>query len=475
MSILRNLPKIDDIMGDERVAAYKGLLPGGILLNMVREAVYSLREELGREDLSQEERSRESLRESAVKLAVQSIEALYSGRMRRVINATGVLIHTNLGRAPLPGRAVDGLAEMLGGYVNLEYDNIAGARRSRGYYAEKLICGLIGAEAALCVNNNAAALLLVLNTLCSGKEVLLSRGEAVEIGGSFRLSGIIEASGALLREVGATNRTYAADYEEALSQEAGAILKAHTSNFKIVGYTESVPAGKLAELAKARGIPLVEDMGSGVLTDLTKFGLPYERQAADAISDGVDIITFSGDKLLGGPQAGIIAGRKDIIGRIRKNPLMRCVRPDKTALWMLEGCLSAYIAPGTPDIPVLTNSASDTESKAKKLLSALEKVGGPFSFEIVQSAAELGGGTLPGTEIKSHGVAIWSKVHSAAELEKGFRLVDTPIVCRVNEGRVILDVIAVDRGDFDYIVKTLGKLSRRDSNGNMDDTFSHNG
>ncbi|MCL2703503.1 MAG: L-seryl-tRNA(Sec) selenium transferase [Defluviitaleaceae bacterium] len=450
--IYRNLPKIDDILRDERVAAFKNKLPDPIILDIVRESVADLREKLSK---SKTDLSRNDLYEKTVISAVKGLEELYGSRMKRVINATGVLIHTNLGRAPMPGAAVDGLVEMLEGYTNLEYDVSSGTRRSRGYYAERLICGLTGAEDAVCVNNNAAALLLVLNTLCSGREVLLSRGEVVEIGGSFRLSGIIEASGARLREVGSTNRTRAGDYEDGLSLETGAILKAHTSNFKLVGFTESVPAAKLVEIGGNRSIPVIEDMGSGVLTDLTQFGLPYERQAADAVSDGVDIITFSGDKLLGGPQAGIIAGRKDIIGLVRKNPLMRCVRLDKAALWMLEGCLSAYCAAGIPDIPVLRNAAAETRVKAGKLLKKLKKIEGPYSFELVECAAELGGGTLPGTEIKSHGVSVQSNRFTASELEKRLRTADVPVICRVNMDKVIINVIAVNERDFDRITDAL--------------------
>jgi len=375
--------------------------------------------------------------------------------MRRVINAAGILVHTNLGRAPIPEAAAHGLEEMLQGYTNLEYDFDKGGRRSRGYFAERLICGLTGAEAAVCVNNNAAAILLVLNTICGGKEVLLSRGEVVEIGGSFRLSGIIEASGARLREVGSTNRTRIDDYDDNLSFDTGVIFKCHTSNYIMTGYTESVPASELVKLSRSRiiGVPIVEDMGSGVLTDLTRFGLPYERQAADAISDGVDIITFSGDKLLGGPQAGIIAGRKDIIDEIRKNPLMRCVRLDKAALYMLEGCLSAYCK-DMPDIPVLRNAAADTRLKASHLLTMLKDIDG-FDFKIIETMAEVGGGTLPGVEDRSHGVAVSSSGYAAAAIERRLRTAETPIICRVYGDRVVLDVIAVDERDFELIVNNI--------------------
>ena len=438
------MPKIDDIIKDERLLVYKEKLPDSLILEIVRETVDTMRKALP------EKTDKAFLRENAVQRCVSALSKLYNSRLKRVINATGVLIHTNLGRAPIPPSAAAGLAEMLEGYTNLEYDLDKGKRRSRGYYAERLICGLTGAEASAVVNNNAAALLLVLNTLSNGWETVLSRGEIVEIGGSFRLSGIIAASGAKLREVGSTNRTRFEDYEENVSFDTGVILKAHTSNYKMIGYTKSVPASELVKIGKKLGVPVVEDMGSGVLTDLTLFGLPYERQAADAIREGVDIITFSGDKLLGGPQAGIIAGRKDIIDKIRKNPLMRCVRPDKAALWMLEGCLSAYCKQGAPDIPVLKNAAADTLDKARKLLEIIGTVEG-FNFEVVETTAEIGGGTLPGFEIKSHGVAVTSNIFTASEIEKRLRTSEIPVICRINEDKIILDVIAMDENDFNKV------------------------
>lgn len=455
-NVLRDLPKIDDIMRDARMAAFKGRLPDRTCLEAAREAVSVLRDNImqGRAGAADDIDKKDELRESAVNKAAAALDALYAGRMRRVINATGVLIHTNLGRAPLA--SAGGLSGMLSGYVNLEYDCLTGERRSRGFFAHELIRGLTGAEAALCVNNNAAALLLVLNTLCRGKEVLLSRGEAVEIGGSFRLSGIIEAGGAVLREVGATNRTYIHDYEDAVGAQTGAILKVHRSNFMMTGYTSEVGAGELALLARARGIPLIEDMGSGVLTDLSRFGLPQERQAAAAIADGVNVITFSGDKLLGGPQAGIIAGEKAVIERVSKNPLMRCVRPDKTALWMLESCLGAYLTDGR-DIPLLQMAAADTLAKARALLTVLEGVN--LSFEIIETTAEVGGGTLPGVLIKSHGICCRCDKIRASELERRLRLAEVPVVCRMIDGRVVFDVIAIDEGDFEYIAGVLGAIA----------------
>ncbi|MCL2407933.1 MAG: L-seryl-tRNA(Sec) selenium transferase [Defluviitaleaceae bacterium] len=452
--IYRNLPKVDEILADGRITFFRDapscLLPTSTVLNAVRDALNEIRSNL------KSETKREILFESVVQATQEKLGELRKNRLQRVINATGIIIHTNLGRAPIPHAAATGLADIITGYTNLEYNITEGRRQTRGTHVEHLICALTGAEDALCVNNNAAAVLISLNTLCNDKDILISRGEIVEIGGSFRLSGIIETSGASMVEVGSTNRTRLFDYMEKLNPTIGALLKVHRSNFSITGYTEEVTAADLVRLGKEHDVPIIEDMGSGVLVDLSKYGLPYERQVKDALSDGVDIATFSGDKLLGGPQMGIIAGKKGLIGKMRKNPLLRCVRPDKTSLYLLEKCLEEYCMPH-PQIPALLLAEEDVNLKALSLQTAINTANPTAITEVVDAQAELGGGTTPGSTIKSKAIRVRLHNTSTAKLERRLRNAEIPIICTVSGDFVCLNVMTIDEKDFNYIAKELSE------------------
>lgn len=362
--------------------------------------------------------------------------------LRPVINATGVVLHTNLGRAPLADAAIEAMVRVAEGYSNLEYDVEAGTRGSRHEHCVDLLRELTGAEAALVVNNNAAALVLALNTLAEGREAVVSRGELVEIGGSFRVPEIMARSGARMREVGATNRTHRADYEAALTDETAAILKVHRSNFRIVGFTAEVSLAELATLGRTHGVPVVNDLGSGLLLDLESIGLPHEPTASDALRDGADVVTMSGDKLLGGPQAGIILGRAEWIARMRKNPLCRAFRVDKLTLAALEATLALYRDPElaireVPVLRMLALGAEELEQRARLWVDRLREAG--VSAEAVPGASTVGGGAYPGVELPTTLVALNAAMRSAREVEAALRQGEPAVVARIVDGRVVLD------------------------------------
>ena len=371
----------------------------------------------------------------------EQLEKAAQPTLRPVFNLTGTVLHTNLGRALLPEEAIAAMAAVARSAANLEYDLEAGKRGERDDHVEKLVCELTGAQAATVVNNNAAAVLLVLNTLARGKDVPASRGELIEIGGSFRLPDIMARSGCRLREVGTTNRTHLSDYAEAIGPKTGAVLKAHTSNYAIQGFTASVAEGDLAKLCAERGVPLVVDLGSGALVDLSHFGLSHEPTVRETLAHGVDLVTFSGDKLLGGPQAGIIAGRSALIAQIRRNPLKRALRLDKITVAALAAVLRLYKDPDRaagriPTLRLLSRKREDIRAQAERLALVLKK----FLKEDVQLIAcesEVGSGAAPTARIASYGLAIRP---GTARLAARFRALPIPVIGRLQEGALLLDV-----------------------------------
>lgn len=368
--------------------------------------------------------------------------------LRKVINATGILIHTNLGRSPLAPEALDAIACTAEGYSNLELDLETGKRGSRHAHVKSLICDLTGAEAAVVVNNCAAAVVVCLSAFAAGREVVVSRGELVEIGGSYRLPEVIAQSGATLREVGATNKTLARDYEAAIGQETAILLKSHTSNFRIVGFTAAPSRAELKVLARRHDVLFMEDLGSGVLVDLSQFGLPDEPVVGDVLKSGVDLVMFSGDKLLGGPQAGIIAGRADLVAQLKTHPLMRTIRIDKLSLAALEATLRLYRPPSDPmeRIPVLRmlcEPLDAIEARAGALEAALAGLG-VDDAEVIETVAYAGGGSLPGQDLKSFAVALEAGTLGASAVAAQLRAGATPVLGRIVDGRVLLDVRAVD-------------------------------
>jgi L-seryl-tRNA(Ser) seleniumtransferase len=391
-------------------------------------------------------------REAAARLASASAPSLV-----RVINATGVVIHTNLGRAPLPEVVSRRVAELASGYSNLELDLATGERGEREAHGEARLVAIAGAEAALAVNNNAAAVLLAVNTFAEGREVIVSRGELVEIGGSFRIPDVLRKSGATLREVGTTNRTRAADYRAALGPATGMILKVHPSNFRIVGFAEAPTRAELAAVAAEAKVPLVEDLGSGLLAPLPP-PLDREESVAASLRGGVDVVTFSGDKLLGGPQAGVAAGRAAAIGAMRKNPLYRALRLDKMTLAALDGVLREYQEGRAADIPavrMLSLGLDVLRARAESFRARLDSAASGASADVVEGASAVGGGAAPTVKIPTALVRVRHPSHRAHELARRLRLGTPAVVARIADDAVVLDLRTVDAAEEDALLAAL--------------------
>jgi len=409
---LRDLPSVGELARDERLAAE----PSPLVVAAAREVLARAREEIaaGHEPGDLAERT------------LAELAATRAPALRRALNATGVIVHTNLGRAPLPEAALARALEVGRGYSNLEYDLTAGARGSRQDHVAAILRRLTGAEAALVVNNNAAAVMLALAALAEGREVLVSRGELIEIGDGFRIPDVLARSGARLREVGTTNRTRAADYEHAIGPETAVLLRVHQSNFRVVGFTEQPTVEQLAAVARRHGLPLVDDLGSGVLVHLEG-----EPSAKESLAAGADLVCFSGDKLLGGPQAGIVVGRADLVERLRRHPLQRALRADKLTLAALEGTLGLYLDPerAVREVPVLrmlNDPVETARARAERLAAA---VGG----EVEETVARVGGGALPLAELPSVACAV------EESLAEPLRTGEPPVVGVLRDGRLLLD------------------------------------
>ncbi|MGE3509494.1 MAG: L-seryl-tRNA(Sec) selenium transferase [Vicinamibacterales bacterium] len=377
------------------------------------------------------------------------LERLARPHLVRVINASGTILHTNLGRAILAPAAVEAVVRAASQPVNLEYDLEKGARGRRESAIEELIVSLTGAEAATVVNNNAAAVLVGVNSLSAGREVIASRGELVEIGGAFRIPDIVGRSGALLREVGTTNRTHAADYERAIGAATGLLLKVHTSNYRIVGFSSDVPLEELVGIGRRHDVPVMEDLGSGALVDLSAFGLPKEPLVAERIAAGVDVVTFSGDKLLGGPQAGLIAGRRTWIDTIKANPLHRAVRCDKMTLAALEATLRIYqqspdLEHDLPTLAAFTRPLDDIAGVATRACALIAAALGPgFHVSVEDAASQVGSGALPIESLPTKAIVIGSDAMSAERIAAHFRCARPAIIGRINDDRFLLDVRTV--------------------------------
>jgi L-seryl-tRNA(Ser) seleniumtransferase len=381
--------------------------------------------------------------------------------LKRVINGTGVVIHTNLGRSLLAPQALEQMQKSARYYSNLEFDLEAGQRGSRYSHVEELLLELTGAEAALVVNNNAAAVLLSLDTLAKGKEVIVSRGQLVEIGGSFRIPEVMARSGAILREVGTTNKTHLRDYEAVLTDQTALLLKVHTSNYRIVGFTAEVPLEELVALGKRHNLAVMEDLGSGSFIDVARFGLEKEPTVLEVVKTGADVVTFSGDKLLGGPQAGIIVGNKTYIQALRSNPLNRALRIDKLTLAALEATLKLYrnedqALREIPTLSQLTVSQNELKDRARYLLRLLQKSPVPgLTIAIIPTASQVGGGALPLSPLASYALAFSSTKESAATLEKKFRAFSPPIIGRIEKEQFLIDVRTLQKEDFPHILRSL--------------------
>ncbi len=380
-----------------------------------------------------------------------------------VINATGVVLHTNLGRALLSPLALERLRRVGAAYSNLEMDLRRKERGSRYLHVEGLLHRLTGAEASLVVNNNAAAVLLALESLARGKEVVVSRGELIEIGGEFRIPDIMRRSGAVLREVGTTNRTHLKDYAEAIGPDTALLLKVHTSNYRVLGFTAQVPSRDLVELGRSRGVPVMEDLGSGCFLDLRPHGFPYEPTVQEAVAAGLDLVSFSGDKLLGGPQAGIVVGRAELVERLKTNPLNRALRIDKLTLAGLEATLYAYEAGNAletiPTLRMLTEPLAAVRRRARRLLRRLSPaLAAALGASLVGGRAEVGGGSLPLVELPTVALAIGSVRHPTAELDQALRAGDPPVIGRIAEDRLLLDCRTVLNSEIPLLADALSRL-----------------
>jgi L-seryl-tRNA(Ser) seleniumtransferase len=382
----------------------------------------------------------------------------------RVVNATGVVLHTNLGRAPLGPAALARLALVAARYSNLELDVRTKTRGSRYGHVDGLLCRLSGAEASLVVNNNAAAVLLALESLARGREVVVSRGELIEIGGAFRIPDILTRSGARLVEVGTTNRTRLADYADAITAETALLLKVHPSNYRVVGFTESVLTAELADLGRARGIPVLEDLGSGCFLDLRPWGLPREPTVPETVAAGADVVTFSGDKLLGGPQAGIVVGRRALVERLRKDPLNRALRIDKLTLAALEATLRAYEDPTTaprevPTLRMLSEPARVVRRRADRVFRRVPAaVRAALGLAVVPGRSEVGGGALPLAELPTAALALGTTAHPAAALDARLRAGRPPVIGRIADDRLLLDCRTVMDDEVSLLATALRAL-----------------
>lgn len=454
------LPSVDEILEYKSIKELLDRLPRQLIIDAIRQEIDSLRRRIKNQEIAIEELLIEidSLSSNILSRALKLDEY----KLKSVVNATGTIIHTNLGRSLLNKKVLEHVNEMASNYSNLEYDIVAGQRGSRYSMIENLICQITGAEAALVVNNNAAAVLLALSTLSKGKEVIVSRGELIEIGGSFRIPEVLEESGAILVEVGTTNKTHLKDYENAINENTSALLKVHTSNYRILGFTSSVSAKELLDLKTRYDLPIIEDLGSGVLIDLSKYGLEYEPRVQDSLKNSIDIVTFSGDKLLGGPQAGIIVGEKKYISQMMKNPLTRAIRVDKFTISALEATLKYYLdeeiaMKEIPTLNMLTKPLDEINNKAIELFSLLDKqnIDKRLKISIEDSYSEVGGGSLPLERLPSKCITIYSNEYSIDTIDNILRNYETPIITRIYKDKIHLDLRTIKREEFQIIVEAL--------------------
>jgi L-seryl-tRNA(Ser) seleniumtransferase len=453
MEALRQIPPVNDVLRSSQLAEFGELLNQPFVSDLLDIILADTRRELAQSGTAT---SRAELTSRIAGELAKRIRGSLRPSLRRVINASGVVLHTNLGRAPLPQAAIDHLREVSTGYSNLEFELESGVRGKRDVHAEKVLKQLLSCEAAIVVNNNAAAVLLVLNTLGEGGEVIVSRGEQVEIGGSFRIPEVMTKSGARLREVGATNRTRIKDYEKAINETTRLLLRVHPSNFRMIGFTERPSLEEFVELGKRKSVPTFEDLGSGYMLKGESAGFRDEPVVAESIRAGVDIISFSGDKLLGGPQAGIIAGKKLFVEKVRQNPLFRALRVDKLTLSVLEVILLDYLRGEIENIPVWRMLLLP-ESELKDRAEAFARKAGR-QVKPVQLASLVGGGSVPETDVPSWGVAIEAAGVSESELERRFRAADPPVIVRVENGRVVLDFRTISSSEEEELLAILPRV-----------------
>ncbi len=448
---LKNLPKTDEVVKHPAMENLLSTTAREVVVSAIREAIQEIR---GKLKIGEDARVDIEAVISSVKNNLRIVD---QKSLRRVINGTGIILHTNLGRAKLAGAATENVVQAAKGYSTLEYDVNAGARGSRHDHVNALIAQITGAQAAMVVNNNAAATLLCLVALANHKEVIVSRGELVEIGGAFRVPEIMETGGTTLKEVGTTNKTHLSDYKKAINDNTGALLKVHTSNYRIVGFTEEVGIAELSALASAHHIPMIYDLGSGLLIDLQQFGLD-EPTVGKSLADGADVVLFSGDKMLGGPQAGIIVGKKEYIDVMMQNPLARVVRVDKMTLAALEETFRIYrdkkqALVQIPVLSMITRPLNEIRTKAESLAADLADQCIAVDFFVVDEIGRIGGGSAPMMDLKTMAVAVQPWNMNVTELEKKLRESEPPIIARIAGGKLLLDMRTISDDEIPLVKK----------------------
>nr|WP_300002378.1 L-seryl-tRNA(Sec) selenium transferase [Tissierella sp.] len=461
--LFKAIPKVDEILEKEIIKELLAMIPRATVIDTIREELDSIRNKIKSGEMD-EEIFKEYIDTLGQRIYDISTDK-NSYNLKRVINATGIVLHTNLGRSLLNEEVLENIRNTSINYSNLEYDIDSGSRGSRYSHIEDIVQKITGAESCLIVNNNAAAVLLVLSTMAKDKEVIVSRGELIEIGGSFRIPDVMEQSGAKLVDVGATNKTHLDDYERAIGEDTAALLKVHTSNYRIMGFTSDVDSAQLYELKERYNIPLIEDLGSGVLIDLEKYGMEHEPTVQESVKKGIDIVTFSGDKLLGGPQVGIIVGKKEYIDKMKKNPLTRAFRVDKLVISALETILSYYIDEGDavkkiPTLRMLTIPIEELDEKAinlKKVLSLLEEAK-DLNIDIADSESEVGGGSLPLVKLPTKTITINSDLFSTSKMEETLRKSDVPVITRVYRDKLYFDLRTIRDDEFEILGQAIKEM-----------------
>ncbi|PLX88386.1 MAG: L-seryl-tRNA(Sec) selenium transferase [Desulfuromonas sp.] len=460
---LRALPGVDKVLREDPIVALADEFPQVLVTEAIQQVIIDLRQSLLAAD--GEVTDVQLLPHAVATEAAALCRRVSRPSLQPVINATGTLLHTNLGRAPLAEQALEAISATARGYSNLELTLETGKRGHRFDHVESLICRLTGAEAALVVNNNAGAVLLALTALGKGREAIVSRGELVEIGGAFRIPDVMEAGGLRLKEVGSTNRTHLRDYENAISDETAMLVKAHTSNYRIVGFTSDVPARDLVPLAKQHDLIVLEDLGSGMLFDLSAYGLPQEPTVTETVEAGVDVITFSGDKLLGGPQAGIIVGRSDLLAKIKHHPLARALRIDKLTLAALEATLRLYLdrKDAINNVPLLRMLDAEQQGSRVRCQRLLDSLQGQVAaeLEMIEDFARVGGGAMPLAELADTSIAIRPTQISMEQLAYRLRTCETPVMGRLQDERFLVNTRAVTDAQMENLVAALKAVLAR--------------
>ena len=464
-SIFRHIPSVDYLLESSPIRGVLLTTPRPLVLRAIRQVLDELRGKIARDRIGDELPELEV--NTVIDQILERVSILSQPSLRHLINATGVIVHTNLGRSLLSKRVIARLSSLAGCYSNLEYDLRAGKRGSRYVHVEDILMELTGAEGAMVVNNNAGAVLLALDTIAKDREVIISRGQLVEIGGSFRIPEVMKKSGARMVEVGTTNKTTIRDYESAIGPDTALLLKVHQSNFQIVGFTEEVSLEELVALGKKYNLPLMEDLGSGCFIDLSRYGLRGEPTVQDSVAKGVDIVTFSGDKMLGGPQCGIMLGKKGVISTIRANQLTRALRVDKLTLLALQETLYMYrdkekAIAHIPTLRMICQPYQNVCRKAKRLQGLIGEINADnFSVGLCDGFSRIGGGAMPLEEIQSRLVCISPQKLSAPHIEKLLRSSTPPIIARLEKDQVLLDVRTIQEKELKVVAEAIREISQR--------------